>query len=85
LQNDYIKDNINFQIQPFVVSQKDTSRSISQSETKEGIKVSNQHMKNNKSIAVFEGFFDFLTYQTIHQNQQQPLTNFLILNSLAFF
>ena len=41
--------------------------------------------KQTKSIAVFEGFFDFLTFQTIHQNQQQPLTNFLILNSLSFF
>jgi DNA primase len=38
-----------------------------------------------KSITVFEGFFDFLSYQTIHQNQEQALTNFLVLNSLAFF
>jgi len=37
------------------------------------------------NITVFEGFFDFLSYQTIHQNQQQELTNFLVLNSLAFF
>ena len=34
---------------------------------------------------MFEGFFDFLSWQTIHQNQQQPLTNFLVLNSLSFF
>ena len=37
------------------------------------------------SISVFEGFFDFLSYQAVHQNQEQPLTNFLILNSLSFF
>ena len=36
-------------------------------------------------ITVFEGFFDFMSYQTIHQNQQQELTNFLVLNSLSFF
>jgi hypothetical protein len=47
--------------------------------------VSYFNSKNAKSIAVFEGFFDFLSYQTIHQNQEQQLTNFLILNSLAFF
>ena len=40
---------------------------------------------HSKDITVFEGFFDFLTYQTIHQNQGQTLTNFLVLNSLAFF
>ena len=38
--------------------------------------------KNANSITVFEGFFDFLNYQTI---QEQMLTNFLVLNSLAFF
>ena len=31
---------------------------------------SNELLKQIKSIAVFEGFFDFLTHQTIHQNQQ---------------
>ena len=36
-------------------------------------------------VTVFEGFFDFISYQTIHQNQQQDLTNFLVLNSLSFF
>jgi len=36
-------------------------------------------------VTVFEGFFDFISYQTIHQNQQQELTNFLVLNSLSFF
>jgi len=34
---------------------------------------------------VFEGFFDFLSYQFIHQNQEDVLTNFLVLNSLSFF
>jgi len=36
-------------------------------------------------VTVFEGFFDFLSFQTIHSNQETPLTNFLILNSLSFF
>ncbi|HWB26318.1 MAG TPA: toprim domain-containing protein [Chitinophagaceae bacterium] len=36
-------------------------------------------------ITVFEGFFDFLSYQTLLNNQEQSLTNFLILNSLSFF
>lgn len=36
-------------------------------------------------ITVFEGFMDFLSYLTIHQNQSPPLTNFLVLNSVAFF
>ncbi len=36
-------------------------------------------------LTVFEGFFDFLSYETIHRNQPQPLTNFLILNTLAYF
>ncbi len=42
---------------------------------------------NNKAnnVAVFEGFFDFLSYQTIIQNQEHHLSNFLILNSLSFF
>ncbi len=45
----------------------------------------NQTAKHAKSIAVFEGFFDFLSWQTIHQNQEHKLTDFLILNSLSFF
>ena len=42
---------------------------------------------DNKSdrLTVFEGFFDFLSYQSMHQNQQQVLSGFLILNSLSFF
>ena len=37
-----------------------------------------------KDVAVFEGFFSFLSYQALHQKEPQ-LTNFLVLNSLAFF
>jgi hypothetical protein len=36
-------------------------------------------------ISVFEGFFNFLSYQAIHQQQEQPNSNFLILNSTSFF
>jgi hypothetical protein len=35
-------------------------------------------------IAVFEGFFNYLSFQTINQDKQAPLTNCLVLNSLAF-
>lgn len=37
-----------------------------------------------KEIAVFEGFFNYLSFQTINRNGQAPLTNCLVLNSLAF-
>ncbi|HMR82572.1 MAG TPA: toprim domain-containing protein [Niabella sp.] len=37
------------------------------------------------SLAVFEGFFDFLSYLTIHLNQPVPVMDFLILNSTSFF
>jgi DNA primase len=40
---------------------------------------------NSNNIAVFEGFFSFLSYQTLHQNNPAQLTNFLVLNSLSFF
>jgi hypothetical protein len=40
---------------------------------------------NADRISVFEGFFNFLSYQAIHQKQEQPNTNFLILNSTSFF
>ncbi len=39
----------------------------------------------SEKITVFEGFFNFLSYQAIHQKQEQPETNFLILNSTSFF
>jgi hypothetical protein len=35
-------------------------------------------------ITVIEGFFSFLSYLVLHQNQEQALTNFLVLNSLSF-
>ena len=35
-------------------------------------------------IAVFEGFFNYLSFQTINKNQQAPLSNCLVLNSLSF-
>ncbi len=38
-----------------------------------------------KDVAVFEGFFNFLTYQTLYHNQQDNLRNFLVLNSTSFF
>lgn len=37
-----------------------------------------------QKVAVFEGFFNFLSFQSIRQNQDE-LTNFLVLNSLSFF
>lgn len=38
------------------------------------------------SVAVFEGFFDFLSCQTLHESSQEPRENdYLILNSLSFF
>jgi len=42
---------------------------------------------NNRTeqITVFEGFFSFLSFCTINRNQQAPLTNCLVLNSLSFF
>jgi len=38
-----------------------------------------------KDIAVFEGFFNFLSYKKMYDKQQEPLCNFLILNSTSFF
>jgi hypothetical protein len=36
-------------------------------------------------LIIFEGFFDFLSYQTISKSQSLPPANFLVLNSLSFF
>lgn len=43
--------------------------------------------EDNKAnnLSVFEGFFDFMSYQTLYQHQQKEPTNFLVLNSLSFF
>lgn len=38
-----------------------------------------------KEAAVFEGFTDFLSYLTIRQNQPHTPTDFVVLNSVAFF
>jgi hypothetical protein len=35
-------------------------------------------------VTVFEGFFDYLSFQAVNRNKQAPLTNSLVLNSLAF-
>lgn len=69
----------------FIVSQNNLSKSSFHHNLNSDDEAQNQHQKQPRSIAVFEGFFDFLTYQTMHKNQQQALTDFLILNSLAFF
>lgn len=44
-------------------------------------------LRKNKSrnLAVFEGFFDFLSYATIAHFHSSPLPDFLILNSTSFF
>lgn len=38
----------------------------------------------NKSVAVFEGFFDFLSFMEMNQKSEKVQSNFLILNSLSF-
>jgi len=40
---------------------------------------------NTEKLTVFEGFFNFLSYLAIHHKQEQPVTNFLVLNSTSFF
>jgi len=39
----------------------------------------------SNQVTVFEGFFDFLSYQVMAKELSSAETNFLILNSLAFF
>jgi hypothetical protein len=39
----------------------------------------------SNQLAVFEGFFNYLSYREIHKDQPADLTNFLVLNSLSFF
>ena len=63
-----------------------------------GYELRNQYFKGSSSpkdvkliqhqaeeLSVFEGFFSFLSYQTLTNSQSPPLTDFLILNSLSFF
>ena len=38
-----------------------------------------------KEVAVFEGFFDFLSFMAIHQNQEQVNMDFMVLNSVSMF
>jgi DNA primase len=40
---------------------------------------------NANELAVFEGFFNFLSYKNMYYQQLEPLRNFLILNSVSFF
>jgi len=40
---------------------------------------------NAKEAVVFEGFTDFLSFMTIHKNQQHNTSDFVILNSVSFF
>jgi DNA primase len=40
---------------------------------------------HSNSLVVVEGFFDFLSYQAICPEEHRQKTNFLVLNSLAFF
>jgi DNA primase len=40
---------------------------------------------SSKELEVFEGFFNFLSHQTIHQNQSLSPSNILVLNSTSFF
>ncbi|PLK45797.1 toprim domain-containing protein [Emticicia sp. TH156] len=39
--------------------------------------------KKTEALAVFEGFFDFLSFQLINRNKAAPLSNYLVLNSLS--
>jgi len=36
-------------------------------------------------VAVFEGFFNFLSYKNMYDKQEEPLRNFVVLNSTSFF
>ena len=38
-----------------------------------------------KEVVIFEGFFDFLSFMTIHKNQVTNASDFVILNSVSFF
>jgi DNA primase (bacterial type) len=35
-------------------------------------------------LSVFEGYFDFMTFKCLYSHQDEPMSNYLILNSLAF-
>lgn len=40
---------------------------------------------NEQKLAVFEGFFNYLSFLTINKDASESLPNFLVLNSLSFF
>ncbi len=40
---------------------------------------------STEEVIVFEGFMDFLTFKTIHQNLEESRYDFLVLNSISFF
>ncbi len=42
-------------------------------------------IKGAKEATIFEGFFDFLSFLSIHKNQDKISTDFVVLNSLSFF
>ncbi|MFY0256463.1 toprim domain-containing protein [Chitinophaga sp. 30R24] len=48
-------------------------------------KTSTYFDNGEKEMAVFEGFFNFLSFQALYQGQEQTKRNFLVLNSLSFF
>ncbi|WP_199119926.1 CHC2 zinc finger domain-containing protein [Pedobacter sp. ASV28] len=63
-----------------------------------GFEIRNAHVKISSSpkgftsikngaqnICVFEGFFDFLSFRTLHQHLPENSFDFMILNSLSFF
>jgi len=63
-----------------------------------GYEIRNKYVKQSSSpkdmtslingggeVHVFEGFMDFLSYKTIHQNQPDLGVDFIILNGAAFF
>lgn len=41
--------------------------------------------QGSRTLTVFEGFFDYLSFQALGGSCKSPNTNFLVLNSLAFF
>ena len=43
------------------------------------------HNNGGQELAVFEGFFNYLSFLQIHKYFQQQQLNFLVLNSLSFF
>ena len=40
---------------------------------------------HTEQLAVFEGFFNFLSFQTVNRNLKGQISSSLVLNSLAFF